>query len=45
VKRVIHAMGDAISTTFDDVSQEIQGRLPKRPNESVAAPEQKRSPS
>jgi hypothetical protein len=46
VKRVIHAMGDAISTTFDDFSHEIQGRLPKRGSESVGAgTEQERSPS
>jgi hypothetical protein len=41
VKRVIHAMGDAISTTFDDVGEEIRGRLPKRGGESaVAGPDQ-----
>jgi enamine deaminase RidA (YjgF/YER057c/UK114 family) len=37
VKRVVHAMGDAISTTFEDVGDEIRGRLPKREGEAVAA--------
>jgi hypothetical protein len=46
VKRVIHAMGDAISTTFDDVGQEIRGRLPRAGSESVAVgPERTSSPS
>jgi hypothetical protein len=31
--RVIHAMGDAISSTFDDVAEEIRRHLPRRAGE------------